>query len=174
MSRINDLIKELCPDGVEFKRLGVICNKIKTGGQRNKSALSKTRSSENPYPVINGGISESGFTDEFNTSPNTITVSQGGASSGFVNYMTEKFWAGAHCYVVSPSDESYLNNRYLYFILKNSQTSLMDRAVGAGIPGLKSRVLNEYTIPVPPLEVQKEIVRVLDSFTELEAELEAV
>ena len=173
MSKIDDLIKGLCPDGVEFKRLGAICNKIKTGGQRNKSTLSKTRSSENQYPVINGGISESGFTNEFNTPSNTITVSQGGASSGFVNYMTENFWAGAHCYVVSPSDESYLNNRYLYFILKNSQNLLMDKAVGAGIPGLNSRVLNEYKIPIPPLEVQKEIVRVLDSFTELEAELEA-
>ena len=173
MSKIDDLIKELCPDGVDFKRLGAVCNKIKTGGQRNKSTLSKTRSSDNQYPVINGGISESGFTSEFNTPSNTITVSQGGASSGFVNYMTENFWAGAHCYVVSPSDESYLNNRYLYFILKNSQTLLMDRAVGAGIPGLNSRALNEYKIPVPPLEVQKEIVRVLDSFTELEAELEA-
>ena len=173
MSKIDDLIKELCPDGVELKRLGVVCNKIKTGGQRNKSTLSKTRSSDNQYPVINGGISESGFTNEFNTPSNTITVSQGGASSGFVNYMTENFWAGAHCYVVSPSDESYLNNRYLYFILKNSQTLLMDRAVGAGIPGLNSRALNEYKIPIPPLEAQKEIVRVLDSFTGLEAGLEA-
>lgn len=161
------MIKELCPDGVEFKRLGAICNKIKTGGQRNKSTLSKIRSSDNQYPVINGGISESGFTNEFNTPSNTITVSQGGASSGFVNYMTENFWAGAHCYVVSPSDESYLNNRYLYFILKNSQTLLMDRVVGAGIPGLNSRVLNELKIPIPPLEVQKQIVSILDKFEKL-------
>ena len=71
------------------------------------------------YPVINGGINPSGYIEQYNTSENTITISQGGASAGYVNYQTIKFWAGAHCYTVKPN--SIVNNRYLYHFLKQIQ-----------------------------------------------------
>ncbi len=85
---------ELCPEGVEFKELGEICD-IKTGTQLNKTAMFN----EGKYFVLNGGINPSGRYDEYNTESNTITISQGGASAGYVNFVLEKFWAGAHCFV---------------------------------------------------------------------------
>jgi len=57
------------------------------------------------YPVINGGISPSGYIDMFNSEENTITVSQGGASAGFVNFIEQKFWLGAHAFSVVPDDD---------------------------------------------------------------------
>lgn len=173
MSKIDELILEYCPDGVIYFEISEVCETISTGKQRNRDTLSKLRTSQMQYPVINGGISPSGFTDESNTKAETITVSQGGASAGFVSYMQEPFWSGAHCYTVVPKDINIVLNMFLYFFLKDSEKILMDRAMGAGIPGLNRKALNSLKIPIPPIEVQKEIVDILDKFTQLEAELEA-
>lgn len=83
-----------------------------------------------------------------------------------------KFWAGAHCFVVKP-DNDILNNRYLYFLLKNSEQVLMQAKHGAGIPGLNRDKVKNLIIPIPPLPIQEEIVRILDHFTELTASLQA-
>lgn len=166
-NHIDQLIKDLCPNGVTFKKLKDVCI-IKKGTQLNKDKLKD----EGAYPVINGGISPSGYWDEFNFSANLITISQGGASAGFVNFIETPFWAGAHCYVISKWIDS-IDYRYLYHFVKQQQKTFQQKKVGAGIPGLALKEVNELLIPVPPLAVQKEIVQVLDAFTELEAELEA-
>ena len=101
-----------------------------------------------------------------------ITISQGGASAGYVNYITTPFWAGAHCYVVEKC-ENNVNYRYLYHFIKMQQNKFMQSQYGAGIPSLNIGTINSVMIPVPPLPVQIEIVRILDLFTELTAELTA-
>jgi type I restriction enzyme S subunit len=166
-NKIEKLISELCPNGVEFLELGKLAS-IETGTQLNKTAMAEVGN----YPVLNGGINPSGFYHEYNTKENTIAISQGGASAGYVNFVTTKFWAGAHCFVIKPTIDE-INNRFLYFILKNSQEKLQNAKLGAGIPGLNKRELQNFKILIPPLAIQEEIVRILDSFTELEAELEA-
>lgn len=97
MGRIDKLIAELCPNGVEYVAVGDICD-INKGIQFNKENMF----SEGTYPVINGGINPSGYIEKYNQDENTITISQGGASAGYVNWMNCKFWAGAHCYALKP------------------------------------------------------------------------
>ena len=167
MSKIEKLIAKLCPAGVEFKDLGQLAT-IETGEQLNRTELTEI----GDYPVLNGGINPSGFYNEYNTGQNTIAVSQGGASAGYVNFVKTKFWAGAHCFVVKPTNSSAIN-RYLYFVLKNGQDKLQNAKLGAGIPGLNRRELQSFLVPIPPLAIQEEIVKALDNFTKLEAELEA-
>ena len=152
---------------VQWKTLGEV-TKLEKGRQLNKKDLSD----KGLYPAYNGGTSFSGFTDLYNYSANKIIISQGGASAGFVNYITTDFYANAHCYVVLP-DETQIVNRYLYHFLKLNQTLLMGRQHGAGIPALNASKILELSIPVPPISVQEKIVEILDKFTELEAELEA-
>lgn len=166
MSRIDELIASKAPGGVAFRLLKEVAV-YSTGAQLNRSALSVT----GPYPVINGGVSPSGYFDEWNTEGDVITVSQGGASAGYVAWLSSSFWAGAHCYVVRPKDG--LLGRFLYYVLKSQQESIQKLAQGAGIPGLGRARLGTVQVPVPPLEVQAELVRILDHFTDLEAELEA-
>jgi len=162
-SKIEKLIAELCPNGVEFKELGKLAS-IETGTQLNKTAMAEV----GDYPVLNGGINPSGFYHEYNTEENAVAISQGGASAGYVNFVTTKFWAGAHCFVVKPiSNEA--ENRYLYFLLKNGQEKLQNAKLGAGIPGLNKKELQNFKIPLPPLAIQEEIVKILNRFTELEA-----
>ena len=166
MSKLDKLIAELCPNGVSFLPLKDITS-INKGIQFNKSEMFD----EGTYPVINGGINPSGYIEQYNQDKDTITISQGGASAGYVNWIGTEFWAGAHCYVLKPSDK--VLNRFLFHFIKSKEYKLQECQYGAGIPALAKSTVEELRLPVPPLDVQREIVRVLDNFTFLTAELTA-
>lgn len=166
MNTLESLLRELCPNGVEHKTLGECCT-IAKGVQLNREGLLES----GPYPVINGGIDASGYWNESNFPANRITVSQGGASAGFVNFMHVPFWAGAHCFVLEKTI-SGCSYRFLWHCLKQNQTVLMQRKEGAGIPGLGKSTLASISIPLPPLPVQEEIVRRLDAMQEVVEALE--
>ena len=171
MSHIAELLKNA---KVEWKKLGEVCV-VSKGEQFNKRDMLGTGT----YPVINGGITPSGFVEVFNNQENTITVSQGGASSGFVNFIKTKFWLGAHAFSVLPSSEiiKYYNydsvcfNRYLFNILKQNQDKLQKSKCGAGIPNLSKEKLLSIDVPIVSNELQAEIVRILDAFAKLKSEL---
>ncbi len=163
--RLKTLLHTLAPKGVEFRKLGEVINILK-GKQLNKELLLDY----GKYPVMNGGIYASGYWNEYNTDYPKIIISQGGASAGYVNYMTSKFWAGAHCYAIELNSEK-LNYKFLYYFLKNSQTILMKSQFGAGIPALNKADIETLTIPIPPLEIQQEIVKILDQFSLLTTDL---
>lgn len=165
MNKIEKLINELCPKGVEWKEVGEV-SQLKKGKQLNKSLLTK----EGKYPAYNGGQSESGRTEQYNVNENTTIISQGGASAGFVNFITTKFWANAHCYYLIPN-KKIIDNRYLYHFIKMNQKMLMESHYGPGIPALKVNSISTIKIPIPPLEIQEEIVKILDKFTDYVTEL---
>ena len=152
-----------CP--VEWKELGEVCS-VKKGKQLNKNLLTE----DGLYPAYNGGQTYSGRTNNYNVEANTIIVSQGGASAGFVNFVDTKFWANAHCYYILP-DETRVNNRFVYHFVKMNQKYLMDFQHGAGIPALKADKLSKLLLPIPPLEIQEKIVQTLDKFTDYVTEL---
>ncbi len=162
---LKTLLQTLAPKGVEFRKLGEVINILK-GKQLNKELLLDY----GEYPVMNGGIHASGYWNEYNTDYPKIIISQGGASAGYVNYMTSKFWAGAHCYAIELNSEK-LNYKFLYYFLKNSQTILMKSQFGAGIPALNKADIETLAIPIPPLEIQQEIVKILDQFSALTTDL---
>jgi len=161
MNRIEEMIKRLCPKGVESVKLGDYII-LYTGEQLNKANMFKMGS----YPVINGGVSASGFVEAYNEQANTITISQGGASAGYVNFIKVPFWAGAHCFVIKPNSDN-LNKRFLYHYIKGQEFFIQQCQQGAGIPSVNSDKIKKLLIPLPPLSIQQEIVSVLDSFTTL-------
>ena len=120
MNRIEEMIRELCPNGIGHMKLGNLIS-IYTGTQFNKRDMYQT----GIYPVINGGVTPSGYIEQYNEDLDTITISQGGASAGYVAWQEKKFWAGAHCYVVKPISEN-LSNKYLYFFLKNQECYVLE------------------------------------------------
>ena len=167
MKGLQQLINQLCPNGVEWKTLGKLCE-INKGEQLNKENMSEVGS----YPVINGGICPSGYVEVYNQPKDTITISQGGASAGYVNWMKTEFWAGAHCYVVIPNKE-IVSNRYVYHYVKSIESKLQECQYGAGIPALAKKTVEQVQIPLPPLAIQSRIVEILDHFTNLTANLTA-
>lgn len=165
MSKIFDLINELCPNGVEFRELGEIADIVR-GQMVTKAELQN----DGKYPVVSGGIKPLGFLNNFNREANTITVAQYG-TAGYINFIEEKFWANDVCYCIFPKKE--ISNKFLlYCLMKNQEFiySLRTNAIPAHLP---QKLLSEIKLPVPPMEVQREIVRILDSFTLLTAELTA-
>lgn len=143
---------------VEWKKLGDVCT-VHTGSQLNRNDMVE----DGLYPVVNGGREFSGRTNSFNEKANSITISQGGESAGFVNWIVTDFWAGAHCYVVDPKYS--VNRRFLYHTLKNKEREIQLSKQGAGIPGLNRNILYKQIVPIPSLSEQTRIVGILDTFT---------
>ena len=167
MSKLQELIKELCPEGVEFRKLGEVCE-IKTGSKPKLILENK-----DTYEYINAGTTSSGYTKEFNCEGDTITTpSRGQGGIGFIGYQKNKFWLGPLCYKIS-SVTSKVLNKYIYYALCSDKNAILKFKKEGGTPALNVADLNSIEIPLPPLEVQNEIVRILDTFTSHAAELQA-
>lgn len=166
MKNLETLINELCPEGVEFVKLGDICEV-----QRGKRLTKKQLSDQDNYPVFHGGIQPIGYYSKCNRKANTVMIINVGASAGTIGFCEQDFWSSDGCYCLSHVNE--LSARYLYFLLSKNQHYFQSKVRHGGIPTLDALVVKNFEIPLPPIEVQTEIVRILDKFTELEAELEA-
>ena len=95
------------------------------------------------YDYLNGGIHPSGKWHEYNTPGETVTISEGGNSCGYVNYMDKPFWCGAHCYYLYNTVQ---NVRYLYYALKSQQDRLMRIRSGACMPNIKKADLGAFEL----------------------------
>lgn len=166
MNTLDLLLKEHCPNGVEFRPLGDV-SKVTIGEFIRKDK-------QNPsgkYPVYNGGTTPTGYYDEYNQTENKIIISARG-SAGYVNRVFTKFWSGNSCYTIS-TDAKVLDWTFAYHYLKNNEHLLLGAQQRGGIPAVSKAQVETFLIPIPPLPVQEEIVRILDTFTELIAELTA-
>lgn len=164
MKNLETLIQELCPDGVEFVKLGDVCE-IKRGIRVVKKDLQET----GKIPVYQNSLVPLGYKDKFNYPSNVAFVISAGAA-GDVGYSPVPFWAADDCLTITcPSN---IENKYVYYFLKNYEYKLKSKVRKASIPRLSRKVVDDLEIPLPPIEVQTEIVRILDKFTSLEAELE--
>ena len=168
-SKIEKMIAELCPKGVEWKPLGDVCV-IKTGQPVNKQVIS-----DNPgeYPVINSGREPLGFINEWNTDNDPIGITTRGAGVGSITWQTGKYFRGNLNYSVSMKSTSQIHIRYIYHLLLEMHPEIQSLCTLDGIPALNAGKLKELKIPLPPLTIQKEIARILDTFTELTTELTA-
>ena len=166
MNKIERMLQELCPEGVEYKKLGEVCE-IKRGNRVTKKQISDIGT----YPVISGGITPMGYIDQYNREANTITIAQYG-TAGYVDWQKSKFWANDVCYSLFLKDG--IGKKYLFYALKNYNKKIDDMVNRDAIPyHLPLSKLHSLEIPVPPLPIQEEIVRILDHFTELTASLQA-
>ena len=165
MSKLEELINELCPDGVTYKNLGSFC-KIQTGrGITNKDTLENGL-----YPVISGGVEPMGYYTSYNRNENTVTIARAG-SAGYVNFIKTKFYLNDKCFSVIPLDMT--NTKYLYYSLKNIEDKIIEMKSTGSVPTVNTEKVSKIIIPIPPLPIQEEVVRILDSITELTAELTA-
>ena len=165
MSRLADLIAELCPDGVEYRALGDVAE-LKRG-----QAVTRKEIVEGQVPVIAGGREPAYYIDRPNRQGETIVIAGSGAYAGFVSFWNEPiFVSDAFSIVV---DRGTLQPRFVYHWLRGRQETIHALKSGGGVPHVYPKDVAKLRCPIPPLEVQREIVRILDQFTTLEAELEA-
>ena len=166
MTKLEELINELCPDGVEYKKLADVCN-----FNRGTSLVSKNAKSGD-IPVISGGQKPAFYHNLANRTGTTITVAGSGAYAGYVSIWYEPIFV-CDAFSVEPKNADELDIKYLYHYLTNNQNKIYNKKTGAGIPHVHGKDIAKFSIPLPPLSIQSEIVHILDSFTSLTAELTA-
>lgn len=145
----------------EKVKLGEICT-IKKGTQINKSELSSTGN----YYVLNGGIDASGYINVYNTEKDTISISEGGNSCGFVNFNIERFWSGGHNYTLQNVS---INNRYLFAFLKFREEDIMNKRVGSGLPNIQKNALENFNILFPVNKAEQ--LAIASFFTNLDRQI---
>ena len=166
MNKIEKLIKEFCPDGVEWKKLGEVCEIVR-GIRVKKNDLIP----EGKYPVVSGGTGYMGYLNGYNRDEKTITIAQYG-TAGYVKWQEKKFWANDVCFCVYP--KGMILNRYLYHFLLNKQDYLYKISNKSAIPySISKENILKIKIPIPSLETQEKIVKILDNFTKYVTELQA-
>ena len=169
MSKLEELIEQYCPDGVEYMKLGEVCKALPKGTLTTKELVEPNGHN---YPVINSGRELYGYYTHFNNEGDAFTVAARGEYAGFITYFSGKFWAGGLCYPYR-SYSPNISTKFIFYYLKTRQEYIRNTLVAEGsIPALNKGTLDLFEIPVPPLPVQEEIVRILDTFTELQAELQ--
>lgn len=169
MSRIDDLIAKYCPNGVEYKKLNEVVNILDS--QRKPVTKGDRIAGEYPYYGANG-IQD--YVDKYIFDGTFLLVGEDGSvinkdKSPVINWASGKIWVNNHAHILKEKPE-IINLRYLYFYM--STLDISDLVHGTP-PKLNQQNLKDIKIAVPPLAVQEEIVNILDSFTLLEAELEA-
>ena len=149
-NRIREIGENEYCDEVEFKDLCI----TKKGKQ-----LSKEHFITGNYPVIGGGISPTGFHNEYNFEENTILCSSSGNNAGYISKYNTKIWA-SDCFAVFSNYEGITNN-CLYYILKSQQKNIFKLQNGSAQPHIYSSDLNKHIkIKIPK---NKNIIQELES-----------
>ncbi len=144
----------------EYVCLGNVCDIVK-GQQINGEDLTDYGN----YYVMNGGVEPSGYYNKANVKGDTVSISEGGNSCGYVQYNIEPFWSGGHCYTLQKLSNS-LYGKYLYHILKANELNIMRLRIGSGLPNIQKKELINYAILLPELSQQKVISKSLDIIEE--------
>lgn len=162
MSKLEELIEELCPNGVEYKQLG------------DERYFSFHYGKGNKIPEDNGGkydvYGANGIVshiDEYNCEDVSIIGHIGAV--GQVQRCKGKCFVTYNGTIAEPINRDLVDSQYMYYIL--TMLDLPSYKKGSQ-PFLSVSDFSKIKVPVPPLEVQREIVRILDNFTELTAELQ--
>ena len=165
MTNILELLKN---EKVEWKKLGEVCE-IKTGKNINKQIIENNKGY---YPVINSGREPLGYYNQYNTEDDPIGITSRGAGVGSITYQEGKYFRGNLNYSATIKNKNYLNIKFLYHLLLENQESIKKLATFQGIPALNGSELKKLEIPIPSLEIQEKIVKILDKFTNYVMELQ--
>ncbi|HFI6723495.1 TPA: restriction endonuclease subunit S, partial [Escherichia coli] len=175
MSELSYLEKLLDGVEVEWSNLGNLCD-IFTGGEApQKHIKGDTPTSDYQYPIYGNGAEIYGYADSYRIGQDAVTISSIGANTGTIYFRKAFFTPIIRLKVVIPK-HSWLLPRYLFHYL-SSQTI---NSKSSSVPNMNASDVKKLSIPIPcpnnpekSLAIQSEIVRILDKFTALTAELTA-
>mgnify|MGYP000257189962 CR=1 FL=1 len=142
-------------------KLGQVAEVVK-GKQVNGTELLE----QGDYYVMNGGTLPSGWLNKYNTEANTISISEGGNSCGYVQYNTSPYWSGGHCYSLKILHPQETSDLYLYHFLKWQEENIMALRIGSGLPNIQKKDLLHFPVILPTITQQNKIVLILSAIEE--------
>ena len=160
MSTLKELLKKHCPDGVEYIKLEDFCS-FTAGGDVPKNNFSKEKTTKYNIPIISNGIGANalyGYTNIIKIDEPCISISARG-TIGHCIYHEKPFYPIVRLICIIPNDICI--PKFLKYFFDNITIDVPK----TGIPQLTIPMIKKIYVPVPPIEVQKEIVRILDTFT---------
>lgn len=166
MAKLEELIREFCPNGVEYRNLENCCEIL----DNKRKPVTKVAREAGEYPYYGAnGIQD--YVADYIFDGTFVLVGEDGSvvteqGTPIVTWATGKIWVNNHAHIVAKKEGISL--RYLYHFI---QTVNVKPLIHGNIPKLTGGDFRAIQIPVPPLPVQNEIVRILDTFTDLTAEL---
>ena len=174
MSKLDELIQQYCPCGVDFKPIKKVYQRLK-GTPITAAKMKEIESTDGEVHIFAGGKTIIDAHEEdipkanITRVPAVLVQSRGVIDAVYYEKpftFKNEMWAYTH--------ENKIAVKFLYYVLKNNIEKFREAASGMGsLPQISLKVTEEFVMPVPPLPVQSEIVRILDNFTELTAELTA-
>ena len=175
MSKLEDLINELCPNGVEYKKFKDVIRFINGRAYKQEELLSSGK-----YKVLRVGnffTSDSWYYSDLELDDEKY-CNKGDLLYAWAASLGPKIWTEDktifHYHIWKLEfDEKILSKKYLYHFLRKDVDNIYSSLTHSTMPHVSMASMNEREIPVPPLPIQEEIVRILDNFTELTAELTA-
>ncbi len=165
MSKIDELIAKYCPNGVEFKELGEVCE-VGTGSSNGNEATENGK-----YPLfVRSKFIKKISTFEFDEEA-IIIPGEGGIGEIF-HYINGKYALHQRAYRIHFNTPKISTKFAYYYLFANFLPYILKKSVNATVKSIRKPMIEKFQIPIPPLPVQQEIVNILDKFTELEKELE--
>jgi type I restriction enzyme S subunit len=165
MSKIDKLLEKFCPNGIDYLSLGEIVNIL----DNLRKPVAKDKRVEGQYPYYGANGIQS-YINDYIFDGVFILMGEDGSvvnkdGTPVLNYVSGKIWVNNHAHVLQEKNDGP-TLKYLYYALSVTK---IDYLVRGTPPKLNQANLRSILLPVPPIEVQNEIVRILDNFTELEA-----
>ena len=166
MSKLGKLIQQYCPDGVEWIKIKDIAQ-VGTGSSNGNEA-----DEDGKYPFfVRSQIVKS--KNDFEYDEEAIIIPGEGGIGDIFHYINGKYALHQRVYRIHFTTQQ-INVKFAFYYMKSAfKRFIMTKAVSATVTSIRKPMIEDFEIPVPPLPVQEEIVRVLDTFTELQAELQA-
>ena len=156
----------MCPNGVEWKTI-----KETVGVNRGRRLTKSQLKEDGLYEVYHGSKDTPlGRYDDYNAPKDTIIVVNTGGIGG-VKYLDKAFWCSDGSFWLGHS--TGISNKFLYYFLSRYEDYFESQKRVGGVPTIDRNVIENFEIPLPPIEIQKKIVECLDKFSALAAELQA-
>ena len=164
MSKLEELIQQLCPDGVEYKHIGSI-SEIGTGSSNSNEA-----SEDGKYPFFIRSQTVK-LKNDYEYDDESIIIPGEGDIGEIIHYINGKYALHQRVYRIHFFTNNIITKFAYYYMQAYFKPFIRKRAVSATVTSIRKPMLEQFPLPIPPLAVQKELVRILDQFTELTTEL---
>ncbi len=158
MNRMDEVLTKLCPQGVGYKMVGTMAD-VGTGSSNGNEA-----EEDGIYPFFIRSQTVKAKND-YEYDEEAIIIPGEGGIGEIYHYVSGKYALHQRVYRIHFNTDSIITKFAYYYFHSRFKTYIMKKAVSATVSSIRKPMIESFPIPVPPTEVQREIVRILDSFT---------
>lgn len=160
MHPLHKMIQELCPNGVKWVKLGEVAE-VGTGSGNRQDAVNK---GAYPFYVRSQEVLQS---NSYEFDEEAIIIPGEGGIGDIFHYVNEKYFLHQRAYRIHLLSDDISTKFLFYYFKTNFKTYILSKSLNAAVSSIRKPMLLDFDIPLPPLPIQEEIVKTLDTFSAL-------